>query len=30
MTTFSIYYYGKKSYKKPLMRIGNTMSIGDI
>lgn len=26
MTTFSTYYYGKKSYKKPLIQIGKIMS----
>ena len=26
MTTFSTYYYGKKSYKKHLMGIGTGMS----
>lgn len=26
MITFRTYYYGKKSYKKQLMRIGNGMS----
>lgn len=30
MTTFSTYYYGKKSYKKHLIRIGITMSKGMI
>ena len=25
MTTFRTYYYGKKSYKKPLIGIGKTM-----
>ena len=26
MTTFRKYYYGKKSYKKQFIRIGNNMS----
>ena len=26
MRTFGTYYYGKKSYKKQFIRIGNTMS----
>ena len=27
MITISTYYYGKKSYKKQFIRIGNTMSL---
>ena len=27
MITISTYYYGKKTYKKQLIGIGNTMSI---
>lgn len=30
MITFGTYYYGKKSYKKQLIGIGNGMSKGKI
>ena len=30
MRTFGTYYYGKKSYKKQLIGIGNTMTKGKI